>query len=893
MNLRDIQTSASEPQLLDQQNTPISIRGWVFVVFFVSWVVRFTFIGHPIDMTADEFMALLASGEGIASEFISTSNWAIRWRILETHSSGGRIGWILWYLLWGSFIPNPGTMAFVLNAIMAVVAMTSLAGASRRIFGERGFLLTLLLASVSPLFLNYTVRILGTMPSTMFVCLAIFFFSAHRGSVRNWIAGGLCMGLSFGTHYGSGVTNLGIAFGLAISIAFRLFERDVPVRRKLRECLIGPVIGAVSSTLPLLLLEFWARYAGTSYYKRLISHENIVNPEWKDLHGPMGLWMRYLLELDPLLEIFFVLAVIQGFRTTLLRRDQKLLLALFTIPLCVIVFPSFTGGPARAYISVLLFLGLGIAAAFTRVLHWRRLSGSTPCDPSETPISTKPILDFRGIAAAIIVMAAIYSTPKLSALSELPRLTFPSWPLFILGLTGLMLRTLGQQFNAVIRLGSFAGAIFLLVGAWALFEHKCIYIRTLAYREHHPYMASSDFWAFMGTPATYDHIASRAGDDDPVVIGPSVWLYPASPYEEEYFKHVRINEQLKERGLDYLLSSYQLVYATVFYERSTTAEGSVLPAGAPEIPPDIRVLDAEGRTYPNHAHPYRGLEVQTPALKNGGNAEISIEFDLPTNKGVENRFGFEYQTVTSAWPHDTTLMLITKQGDEIIGSIGAELRDRAGSWQLLETRFIPHNDVETMKVGLKLSVPEGAYCPPISFYMRRPAVWLTPSKGGASGFAMAIASDEFKPAYPSLTTDAADLHFSRLADKLQGKGITWRTDPWSGKSAERLAFAGSFEYAPICQLSINNQIIMEFTPTAKDETWEQNGFKLEYKHFNMNSGNHGIFVMTLPEGYSEAGAPLEMNVKITGGEIPNAWFGIRVMRDVMGLLPQNPGAPQE
>src|SRR5438445_12642851 len=100
--------------------------------------------------------------------------------------------------------------------------MGALAGAARRLYGERGLLLCLLVASVSPLFLNYTVRVLATMQSAMWICLALFVLSAPRWTVLQWMAGGLCLGLGFGTHYGTGPTVLGIGGGLGLAAALTL-----------------------------------------------------------------------------------------------------------------------------------------------------------------------------------------------------------------------------------------------------------------------------------------------------------------------------------------------------------------------------------------------------------------------------------------------------------------------------------------------------------------------------------------------------------------------------------------------------------------------------------------------------------------------------------------------
>lgn len=892
MIFEDTRTSDIAPRLLDQQSSPTSIRRWVYFIFFASWIVRFAFIGIPVQLSRDEVLAINAGSAKSVSEFIETSNWAIRWHIVESISLGGRIGWILAHLLWGYLFPNSGSMAYLLNTLMAMVAMLALAGAARRLFGERGYLLTLLLASVSPLFLNYTIRVLGSMPSVVFVCIAIFFFTSQRWNARNWIAGGFCLGLSFGTHYGVGSTILGIAFGLAVAILLKLIERGLTVRRKVWECLVCPALGVVSAILPLLLLELWARYAGSSYYGRLLTHENIVTSEWENLRGPTGMWLRHLFELDPLLEFFLILALLQTFQSSSFRRSPKVILALISLLLIVVVFLSLAGAPIRAYISILLFVVLGIAAYLTRLLDWRRLSRCIPTDPLDEPILESPILDIRCIAAAILAIAAIYFAPGLTALSEVPRLTFPSWPLFVLGLTGLMLKAFQNQFNAVIRLGSLAGMLILLLAAWALFQNKSIQERSSVYELHHPYRAKANFPDFLSAPATYDRLESRIGDNIEI-LGPSVWIYPASPYEEEFHKHVQINKQLREHKLEDRMNSYQLVYATVYFDRRGEGKITLLPPGTPMIPSGFRVLDSDGQDYPYHEHRDRGLEVQLPALDSGGEVKLSVDLDFNPKLGAENVIGFEHQALSSNGSPETRLTLSLKQGNQTIAMFDSEIRKDAGEWQFFKTPFTPVNEPETIEIELHLSVPEGEYCPPISSFIRRAAVWSrAPRKGALSDTAQTIAADEFVATYPSFTTIQSGLYFSRSSQGLKGKGISWQAEAWSGKSSDPLVFAGSHEFAPVCRLSINGRPVMEFAPTATDETWNQNGFKLEYRHLNSDQGNHGIFMLALPEGSAILGAPIDINIKVAGGEVPHAWFGVRNLKNVMELLPENLGPPQ-
>lgn len=130
--------------------------------------------------------------------------------------------------------------------------------------GRRGLLLVLLLASLSPLHLNYAVRALGTMPATMFSALALYFLT-RRGWRLGWLfLGGARLGMSFGSHYAAGSPVVATAFGLVVSCVLQLFNRRVGVGSRLKRTFVAPVVAGVGSVLPLAALEFWAYSGGSS-----------------------------------------------------------------------------------------------------------------------------------------------------------------------------------------------------------------------------------------------------------------------------------------------------------------------------------------------------------------------------------------------------------------------------------------------------------------------------------------------------------------------------------------------------------------------------------------------------------------------------------------------------
>ena len=145
------------------------------------------------------FHRLRVLGVGFVSALRSSqqsSNWAERWAFLEQYA-GGRIYWILGHVLWAGILRTGPEGAMALNAIMSIIAALALTGAARQMFGPLGMWWCVLLCSLSPLFLNYSVRVLATMPAVMWICVALFAFTRPRATVISWIAGGAALGMAF------------------------------------------------------------------------------------------------------------------------------------------------------------------------------------------------------------------------------------------------------------------------------------------------------------------------------------------------------------------------------------------------------------------------------------------------------------------------------------------------------------------------------------------------------------------------------------------------------------------------------------------------------------------------------------------------------------------------
>ena len=213
----------------------VPTRRMIFAVVIAAWAVRALFLSVPDPLSIDEVSALAGSEYGTAARFIATSDWAERWD-LANHFRQWHILWIALHSIWGYLFASGGQTAYALTVVCALIAMFALAGAARRLYGERGFLLALLITSLSPLCLNYTVRVLGTMPAAMCLSLALFFFTSDRARVWRWSAGGFFMGAAFGISFGAGAVILALASGLGLSIVRMLLDKGVAGEKKIRQC---------------------------------------------------------------------------------------------------------------------------------------------------------------------------------------------------------------------------------------------------------------------------------------------------------------------------------------------------------------------------------------------------------------------------------------------------------------------------------------------------------------------------------------------------------------------------------------------------------------------------------------------------------------------------------
>ncbi len=533
----------------------------VFAVCIAAWALRVAYLSVPVPLSSDEVLALNASDYGTASRFVGASDWALRWVMVERISLGGRILWIFGHLIWGYAFPSNGQMAYLLTYTSALIATLALAGAARHLYGERGFLLSLLVTSLSPLFLNYTLRALGTMPSVMWICLGLFCLTSPRSTMMSWVGGGLCIGLAFGTHYGTGVAILAIACGLAVSVGRGLVEKNLPRNARVWRWAIAPVIGVVAAATPLVTLQLWALHAGSSYTRRLFQHENLGSAE----AGPYGLWLRELFELDPLLQVIMLVAMMYTFRSTSLSRIQKTQLGIAYVLMFGLLTTSVDQASPRAFVSLVFFALVGLAVFLTRILERDSLKPPGKNDQiPETPAVRAPF-DCRSLIPSIVVLVAIFTLWRPG--SNMPRLVFPGWPLFVLGLVGLMLRLLPDSYHATIRVTVLLGSLLFLIGAGAAYHAKSAHSRARAYALEHPNLKHLTYDAFLSTTQAAARLSMRSSYDV-VVLGPPARLHPTSCYEEEPWKIFRLRRMLKDFNLENVVTAEEIPYAYIFFEEA-------------------------------------------------------------------------------------------------------------------------------------------------------------------------------------------------------------------------------------------------------------------------------------------------------------------------------------
>jgi hypothetical protein len=707
----------------------------IFFVVVAAWAVRAFFLSVPNPLSIDEVSALAGGEYGTAARFVATSDWAERWDVAN-HFRQWHILWIALHSAWGYLFASDGQTAYALTVVAALVAMLATAGSARHLYGERGYQLALLITSVSPLCLNYTVRVLGAMPATMFLSLALFFFTSERPRVWRWIAGGFCMGTAFGISFGAGAVIVALAAGLGLSIVRALLDTEVARKKKIWRCGVAPIMGMIAALVPLAPIELSARHAGAPYSDFLLHHTMLVLGAWP---GPYGLWLRELFELDPLLQVLVFVTMAYALRAATLDPRPKSLLGAAGVAMVALLFFSLDQAPPRVFVSLGLFALAACAVFFSRILERECPTAGVEDDPKTEALAVEAPFDYRSLVVGILILAVVLTASR--NLSNMTRLVFPAWPLFILALIGLLLRTFVNRYTAVVRVIAVLGSVLFLVGAGATFHAKSAHSRARAYAAQRPYMRQliyENFWDADSAARSYGGLSTRARYDV-AVFGPPAELYPASAYEEDPYKILLFRNNLAAFGLGRILTGEEIIWASIFYEDGR-AESDRPPPGIPDAPEDARGLDAAGNPFIPRVHPHRGVEMRFPARDSGGPAEMSMTIALPAELEKEGAIGFEFMAFTPYVPAGTRLIISAFQGERQLGSMpiaiaGSEGRQADASLPLYEIprqksdpfRLVrwpirPNSKIEKIRIVARLEIPSGQFSPPVSCYIRRPYI---------------------------------------------------------------------------------------------------------------------------------------------------------------------------
>lgn len=161
------------------------------------------------------------------------------------------------------------------------------------------------------------------------------------------------------------------------------------------------------------------------------------------------------------------------------------------------------------------------------------------------------------------------------------------------------------------------------------------------------------------------------------------------------------------------------------------------------------------------------------------------------------------------------------------------------------------------------------------------------------GFEELLEADERLDDYPLRDETKPAMGFTRARHEKSGRGVTWRSAPWSGSPTTPIVFAASFDLNPYVRLTASGRHLADFRPSRRDETWDlEGGGTLHFKLVNDFLGLHGVFFLRPPAGAFPAGAPLELNMKVLGGDGGASWAGVRAMPDPTGLLPPDYRPPR-
>lgn len=716
---------------------PFGPYAWILGLVLLSWLVRMPLLANSVALSYDETNASIASGSIVSSQFAASRNWAERWKLMDNDGFGdARVLWNLGNILWGIAMPSSGVSAFSLGAVLSALTLVALGLAARRMYGDRGMFALLALGAASPMFLNYSVRALGVNHSVAWLSVALYFFSDPRWLMRSWALGGLFLGISFGAHYGVGSVILALAPALAVGAVVGSRDPDLTPRERARRIVAGPAVGAACAAAPLLLLEFWANHAGASYIARLTDHRNLGLED----PGPAGLWLRYLLELDPILPAICAFTTVVA--CTRSRGIRRVVAGVLWAAFSGLLFLGLRGAPSRPYLFIGLFIALPALLAAPALRKLRPLAPDQE-PPPDIPWEHGPLSPVSVLVATVLIAGIFTWKPQLG---NLPRMVYGGWPVFTLAAAGLVARFAGDRWGATLRATVLPGMLVLVISAYALSVARGNGYLQLQHQSRRPDQKSAVEYGDFLTDTAYARLDARLNDDFRVFHSHPA-LFPAVAYEEEWYKLEGIRKDLKERGYDRFFTPEELVYSYVFFVARPDDPNVLPPPGTAYLPREAKGTNPAGGPFEPKAHPWRGLQVRVPGGKYVQPAASSVLLTLERGEVDPDLAGFEYMLLGPNVPQGTRARMILRHEGRQIGAADVPIGRDETPFQLYTATLppignqieialevipppefadpSPEPEDEATRTPLQrfvdwMSSPPAGYVPSVCLYVRRP-----------------------------------------------------------------------------------------------------------------------------------------------------------------------------
>ena len=198
--------------------------------------------------------------------------------------TNGRPAYI-YLLMFTFFINNSDYSAFVLNAFLSIITIGCLYFMAKKMFGEKTAMISSLLLSLSPYYLNYSRANLAQLAASLFLLLGVYLYRTSEKKLWS----GIIFGVSIGTHYL-------MIFPIGFFLAWHLFYGE----KRIRRVLLGTLIPLATFEFLSLAKIFFTYKAGTYQYYDYFSEFLLYYKGGFDVinNVPWHLYLRLFMETD-------------------------------------------------------------------------------------------------------------------------------------------------------------------------------------------------------------------------------------------------------------------------------------------------------------------------------------------------------------------------------------------------------------------------------------------------------------------------------------------------------------------------------------------------------------------------------------------------------------------